>query len=274
MEIELNKTVLFGALAALVSIASIAGGYYAGRAGMNAAIAEADPAVIAAPAQANTAEIESVVRNYLMSNPEIISELQTALETKRETEAKATQTAFLAKAGPDLFNDANDAVIGNPNGDVTVVEFFDYNCGYCRRALSDMDALVKADPNVRFVLKELPILGPDSVKAHIVAQAFRKIMPEKYGEFHRALLSSGHADEASAIAVAMSLGADEAKLKEATASPEIGKIFEKNNQFAQSLNITGTPSYVIKDTVVPGALGFEVLSQNVANVRKCQSATC
>jgi protein-disulfide isomerase len=270
----MNKSVLFGALAALVSVTSIGGGYYAGKIGMQAALSHSEPMIVEAPVQTDTAEIESIVRNYLLKNPEIISEVQTALEIKRDQDAKATQTAYLEKTGPELFNSKDDAVLGNPKGDITVVEFFDYNCGYCRRALADMDALVQADPNVRFVLKELPILGPDSVKAHIVAQAFRSLMPEKYGEFHRALLNAGHADEASAIAVAMSLGADEAKLKAATASPDIGRVFEQNNQMAQALNITGTPSYVIKDTVVPGALGFEVLSQNVANVRKCQSATC
>jgi protein-disulfide isomerase len=270
----MNKSVLFGLVAALVSGASIGGGYYAGQVGMQAALNGAEPTVLDAPSQNNAAEIESIVRNYLLTNPEIMSEVQTALETKRDQEAKSTQAAYLAKAGDDLFLNANDAVIGNPKGDVTVVEFFDYNCGYCRRALSDMDALIKADPNVRFVLKELPILGPDSVKAHIVAQGFRIAMPEKYAEFHRALLGLGHADEAAAIATAISLGADEAKLKAAMESSQIGQLFDQNNQMAQSLNITGTPSYVIKDTVIPGALGYEVLSQNVANVRKCQSATC
>ncbi|MBR7518288.1 thioredoxin domain-containing protein, partial [Mycobacterium tuberculosis] len=84
-----------------------------------------------------------------------------------------------------LFNSSLDAVFGNPKGDVTVVEFFDYNCGYCKRALPDMDALLKSDPKLRFVMKEFPILGPDSTKAHIVAKAFKALMPEKYLEFHR-----------------------------------------------------------------------------------------
>jgi protein-disulfide isomerase len=271
----MNKTILLGIVATLVSTISIAGGYFAGRAGRSEVVIGAGPgSVVTAPFKQETAEIEAIVRNYLLKNPEIINEVQTALETKKETESKSTQTAFLSKAGPELFNSKNDAIIGNPQGDVTVVEFFDYNCGYCRKALSDMDALVKSDPKVRFVLKELPILGPDSVKAHIVSQAFRKLMPEKYAEFHRTLLQSGHADEASAIAIAASMGVDEAKLKASMQLAEIGVLFDQNNQMAQGLNITGTPSYVIKDTVIPGALGFEVLSQSVANVRKCQSTTC
>lgn len=271
----MNKTILWALAATLITATSIGAGYLAGRTGIGSVMVKSAPAVVAgAPIAPDTAAIEAIVRAYLLKNPEIISEVQTALEAKRESDAKATQTTYLSKAGPDLFTNPNDAVLGNPNGDVTVVEFFDYNCGYCRRAMDDMDALIKADPNVRFVLKELPILGPDSVKAHIVAQAFRKLMPEKYADFHRALLTSGRADEASSLALAVSLGADEAKIKAGINSKDIGVLFDQNNQMALGLNITGTPSYVIKDTVIPGAFGFEALSQNVANVRKCQSATC
>ncbi|MGL4490771.1 MAG: DsbA family protein [Rhizobiaceae bacterium] len=270
----MNKSVLSGILAALVCAASVGAGYFAGQANSAVTSVDAEPAIISAGEPANTAEIEAIVRNYLLKNPEIINEVEVALETQKEQEAKDSQLAYLAGARPELFNNPNDAIVGNPNGDVTVVEFFDYNCGYCRRALNDMEALTQADPNVRFVLKELPILGPDSVKAHIVAQAFRKLMPDKYIDFHRALLTSSHADEASAIATAVSLGADEAKLREGMSSPEIGALFAQNNEIALALNITGTPSYVIKDAIVPGAMGVEVLSQNVANVRKCQSATC
>jgi protein-disulfide isomerase len=273
-EIVMNKSALFIAFAAMLSAASVACGYYAGQTTAPVEQAMVEPTIVDAPLTTDTAQIESIVRAYLLKNPEIIVEVQTALETKRDQESKVAQADFLTKSGDTLFASANDAIIGNPKGDVTVVEFFDYNCGYCRRALGDMDALVAADPNVRFVLKELPILGPDSVKAHIVAQSFRKLMPEKYGEFHRNLLNSGHADEASAITVATLLGADEAKLRAGMGSPEIGVMFDQNNQMAQSLNITGTPSYVIKDSVVPGALGLEVLMEKVANVRKCQSATC
>jgi protein-disulfide isomerase len=268
----MKNTGLFGLFAAVVAIGSAAAGFYAGN--MNApeeVATTVEPTVIAAEGAVNQAQVETIVRDYLLKNPEIMEEVQTALETKRNGEAKAAQTALLAKSGADLFQNANDAV---PKGDVTVVEFFDYNCGYCRRAMADMDQLVQSDPNVRFVLKELPILGPDSVKAHIVAQSFHKLHPEKYGEFHRALLGAGHADEASAIATAVSLGANEAALREGMESPDIGKLFEANNNLAQGLNITGTPSYVIRDAIVPGAMGYETLAEKVSNVRKCQSATC
>ena len=222
----------------------------------------------------NKAAIEQVIHDYLLKNPEILAEAQAALQVKQEAEAKLGQTKFIASSATQIFESPNDAIIGNPKGDVTVVEFFDYNCGYCRRAINDMNELVKSDVNVRFVLKELPILGPDSVKAHFIAQAFRKMMPEKYGDYHRALLGSGHADEDSAVALAVSMGADETKLREASKDPSISKIFEENNILAGGLNITGTPSYVIKDFVVPGAMGLDTLIEKVANVRKCNSATC
>ena len=170
-------------------------------------------AAVTAPAAtaegADKAEIEKIVREYLLANPEILVEVQDALTAKREKQEKVARDKAIAASGAAIFASTADAVIGNPKGDVTVVEFYDYNCGYCKRALNDMDAMVKADPNLRFVLKEYPILGEDSLKAHVVAQAFKKLMPDKYGDFHRTLLTGERATEDSAIAVAVLLGANE-----------------------------------------------------------------
>jgi protein-disulfide isomerase len=222
----------------------------------------------------NKAEVEKIIREYLLANPEILVEVQDALTAKREKEEKITRDKAISSSADAIFAASADAVIGNPKGDVTVVEFYDYNCGYCKRALSDMNAMVKADPNLKFVLKEYPILGEDSLKAHVVAQAFKKLMPEKYGEFHRTLLSGERATEDSAIAVATLLGANEADLRQGMTDPAISILFDQNHQLATALNITGTPSYVIKDDVVFGAMGAEVLSGKVANVRKCQKTIC
>ena len=152
-----------------------------------------------------------------------------------------------------------------PNGKVTIVEFYDYNCGYCKRAIEDMQALTAADPDLRFVLKEFPILGPDSQKASVVSMAFHTLMPEKYGEFHNQLLGGqGRASEASAIKIALSLGADEAKLREEMKNPAITEAFAKTYDLANKLAITGTPSYVVGNEVVFGALGQEVLAEKIA----------
>ena len=156
-----------------------------------------------------------------------------------------------------------------------IVEFYDYNCGYCKRAIEDMHALTKADPDLRFVLKEFPILGPDSQKAHVVSMAFRKMMPEKYGEFHDQLLGGqGRAGEASAIKIALALGADEKKLREEMKDPAIAEAFARTYELANKLAITGTPSYVVGNEVVFGALGQEVLAEKISAAKTCGEATC
>ncbi|MGO7202683.1 DsbA family protein, partial [Rhizobium ruizarguesonis] len=162
-----------------------------------------------------------------------------------------------------------------PKGDVTVVEFFDYNCSYCRHALPDMQAMLKKDKNVRFVLKEFPILGPDSVAAHKVADAFRKLAPEKYADFHVALLGTeGRASDETAIAVAASLGVSEDKIRaEMAKSPNDG-IVQATYQLASSLGISGTPSYVIGNELVPGAVGLDDLEAKVKNMRSCGKTAC
>ncbi len=139
-----------------------------------------------------------------------------------------------------------------------------------------MLALTESDPDLRFVLKEFPILGPDSQKAHVVSQAFLKLMPEKYGEFHNELLGSkSRATEAAAIKIAVSLGADEAKLREEMKNPAISDTFARTYDLANKLAITGTPSYVVGDEVVFGALGKDVLTEKIAAAKAaCASAAC
>ncbi|WP_343314298.1 DsbA family protein [Brucella sp. BE17] len=229
--------------------------------------------VMMAPAQAaetalDRSQVETIVRDYLLKNPELLLEMQSALETKQNSEAQAQVKQVLATNKSALYDEKHDAVFGNPEGDVTVYEFFDYNCGYCKRALPDMQAILKNDPNVRFVLKEFPILGPDSLHAHVVAQAFKALMPEKYPEFHAVLLGAQErATEESAIADAVKLGADEKALREKMKDPAITGAFQKTYQLATQLNITGTPSYIIGDELVPGAIGADGLIEKIAEAR-------
>lgn len=263
MKVKTMKNVILGSLAGgIVGAAALALGYYAGTVNQ--------PALIQAAASTATSEqaVENIVRNYLLQNPEIMIEVQTALETKQAEAAEAHVKNVLTSSQDQLFNPAHDAVFGNPKGDVTIFEFFDYNCGYCKRALPDMQAIIKHDPNVRFVMKELPILGPDSTRAHIVAQAFKALVPEKYAEFHQLLLGAPErATEASAIADAVKLGADEAQLREKMQDPAITGSFQDTYQLAQKLNITGTPSYIIGNELIPGAIGAEGLIERIAAAR-------
>jgi protein-disulfide isomerase len=220
-------------------------------------------------------EFGEFIKEYLVEHPEVLLDAQSALEKKQDEQRLAQSAQAVSENKDAIFNSKNDVTIGNPKGNVTVVEFFDYNCTYCRHALPDMDALLKQDPNVRFVLKEFPILGPDSVAAARVSDAFRKLAPEKYAEFHHTLLSSdGRASEDSAIEVATSLGVSEAAIRaEMAKSPNTDSV-KATYQLASDLNVTGTPAYVIGNEAISGAIGLDAIQQKIANVRSCGKTTC
>jgi protein-disulfide isomerase len=220
-------------------------------------------------------EFGEFIKQYLIENPEIMLDVQDALQKKQQMAAQVKANMAIEDNSANIFESKDDVTLGNPKGDVTVVEFFDYNCGYCRHALPDMQAMLKKDKNVRFVLKEFPILGPDSVAAHKVADAFRKLAPEKYGDFHVALLGSdGRASEDSAIAVASSLGVSEDKIRAEMKKDPNDDLVQATYQLASSLGISGTPSYVIGDELVPGAVGADDLEAKVKNMRACGKTAC
>jgi protein-disulfide isomerase len=265
----MSKAIWLGATGTAVAVGMLAVGYLAGR--PEPAIAkDASQALAVASAEGGVdrVEIEKIIRDYLVKNPELLLDMQQALEVKQREEQRIANLQVIESAKEDIFNAAYDGYVGNPEGKTTIVEFYDYNCGFCKRAQEDMLALTEADPDLRFVLKEFPILGPDSTKAHVVSMAFRTLMPEKYGDFHNQLLGGqGRATEAAAIKIAVSLGADEAKLREEMKNPAINAAFEKTYDLANRLAITGTPSYVVGNEVVFGALGQEVLAQKIAEAR-------
>lgn len=220
-------------------------------------------------------EIGEIVKNYLLEHPELLIDVQQALE-KKQDEARMAQAKVAVEQNKDeIFNASYDLSVGNPKGKITVVEFFDYNCGYCKRAISDMDAIVKNHPDVRFVLKEFPILGQDSVAAHRVSDAFRHIAPEKYGQFHRELLGGQeHASEARALEVAASLGVDEKQIREQMQKTSNEASVKETYALAHKLGITGTPTYIIGDEAIFGAVGAEALDEKVANLGQCGKTTC
>lgn len=262
----MNKAILLGASGAAAALAMLAFGYAAGN--PQIAYAEDAPKVVQAASgdtKIDRAEVEAIVRDYLLKNPEVLIEVQAALDAKQKEEQRLAHLGVINDAKEQIFNSKFDGIVGNPDGKVTIVEFYDYNCGYCKRAIEDMRALTAGDPDLRFVLKEFPILGPDSQKASVVSMAFHMMMPEKYGDFHNALLGGqGRASEAAAIKVALSLGADETKLREKMKDPIISETFSETYDLANKLAITGTPSYVVGNEVVFGALGQEVLAEKIA----------
>ena len=221
-------------------------------------------------------EVERIVREYLIAHPEVIQEAMSELD-KRQTAAQAEKhKAAIKQYSEALFSSPRQVVLGNPNGNVTFVEFFDYNCGYCKRAMDDMLTLLKDDPKLKVVLKEFPVLGPGSIEAAQVAIAvhMQDKTGKKYLEFHQKLLGGrGEANKARALAVAKDIGLDMARLDKDLASPEVKAALQESFKLAEALGLNGTPSYVIGDNVVVGAVGLETLKEKVSTSR-CGKTSC
>ena len=224
---------------------------------------------------ADTPAIEKIVREYLLKNPEIFLEIQQALEVKQQQQAKEKATKTLAENSETIFNSVNQASIGNKQGDVKVVEFFDYNCSFCQRAMGDMNTLLGEDKNLHFIMKELPILSEGSVEAHRISTAVYRLFPDQYEQFHNALLGSpGQKDANRALRVAQEMKLDIDAINNESQKSNVLGAFREVNQLATSLGINGTPSYVIGDEVIFGALGANVLRSKIENVRKCGKTVC
>ena len=236
--------------------------------------------LLAPPALAQTSaeqkgEIERIVRDYLLANPEVIEEAINALRAKREQEAVAAQTAAIEEKREAIFNSPNQMVLGNPQGAITLVEFFDYNCGYCKRALSDMTALIDANPDLRVVIKEFPILSEASVEAARISVAVKDTAPESYLKFHGELLSRpGQASVDKALEIAEDLGLDAEALRAAANAEGVTRNLQEVQELAQALGISGTPSYVIGRELVPGAAGYDALQEKVTAMRECGATSC
>jgi protein-disulfide isomerase len=222
------------------------------------------------------AEIETIIRNYLLAHPEVLEEVTAELQKRQTAAEDAKHLAAVQKNAELIFNSPRGVRVGGANGDINFVEFFDYNCGYCKRAMGDMLTLMKEDPKLKVTLKEFPVLGPGSVEAAQVAVAVRMQDPsgKKYLDFHQKLLGGrGQADKARAMAAAKDAGLDMAKLEKDLASPEVRATLEENFKMAEDMGLNGTPSYVIGQQVVIGAIGLDGLREKVGYAR-CGKATC
>jgi protein-disulfide isomerase len=234
---------------------------------------------LAAKAPMSTAQIDPGVLNpmiedYLMSDPRILERLSTALETELRTAEAAANKAAIASMKEAIFEDTDHIVLGNPDGDVTLVEMFDYNCTYCRGALPDLATLLAEDPNLRVILKEFPILSKDSVDAARVAVAVSQEDVD-YWAFHQALFQvRGQVTGEVALAAAKDLGLNPIELEMRMQSQPITDVIEKSYEIARTLNITGTPTYIIGDEVIPGAVGIGELRARIANMRECGASFC
>ncbi len=208
-------------------------------------------------------KINRMIRAYILEHPEILPEAIQILQNR-------SKTAMLKQNYTALYEDGFSYVGGNKNGDVTMIEFFDYNCGYCKRALSAVERLKKEDKNLRVIYKEFPILSETSYTAAKAAMAAMK--QGKYEEFHVAMLSnSGKITEGRIFEIAKKVGLDAKMLAKDMTSPVFERNIKINHGLAQALDITGTPGFIIGDTIVPGALPYEELVKLIKKARQKKS---
>jgi protein-disulfide isomerase len=243
------------ALAGLCASTVVSGGAWA---------ADAKPAFD----ESQSRQIEEIVRSYLMQNPEVLVEALTAYQQARQkTEAAGTAQA-LADFRATVDKDTRLPIAGNPKGDVTIVEFFDYRCGYCKRVTPAVQELLDSDANVRFVFMEFPILGPQSVVASKAAQAAWTIAPERHRDFHVALMKTRQdLTEDHVLDIAEETGIDRGRLATAMTAPDITETIRRNVEIGEAIGVQGTPAFMIDGKLVPGAIDLATMRQMVADAR-------
>lgn len=236
----------------------------------------AQPAAEAPSADAaiDTATIGPVIEDYLLANPRLLQEMSTALETELRAEETERTRIALDAMHDEIYNDPANIVLGNPEGDVTLVEMFDYNCGYCRQVVADVMALVEEDPNLRVILKEFPILSQGSVDAARIGILVNRADVD-YQDFHTALYSSrGAVDAQAALAAAEELGLSPVALELEMNAQEVSQALERTYSIAQALGVSGTPTFIIGNEVIPGAVPKTELVRRIENMRACGATEC
>ncbi len=236
--------------------------------------AESKPAPEPVVAKIDPAELNPLIEQYLMSDPKLLQRISVALDETLRVEAQTRAKSAIASMSDAIYNGKGQIVLGNPDGDVTLVEFFDYNCGYCRKALPDLAALLAEDPNLRVVLKEFPILSNESIDAARIGVLVGEADVD-YWDFHEALFTSrGKVDKSVALASARDLGLNPMALELGMGEQRITDIIQTSYDIAQQLGITGTPTYIIGNEIIPGAIGADELRSRIANMRECGETSC
>lgn len=214
------------------------------------------------------------IENYLLSNPRILERVSDALKVEQEAETRRTAKKLIDDNRDRIFSSDGAVMLGNPDGDVTMVEFYDYNCGYCRRALPDVAALLAEDPELKLVLRQFPILTQGSVDAAKVGIMVARAGVD-YWAFHQSVFASrGQVDLEVALREASALGLDPETLRADLDNTEVATVLSQSFALAKDLGIGGTPTFILGDEIIPGAVGLESLRQKIANVRSCGSTIC
>ncbi len=231
------------------------------------AIAPARPLGAAEITPEQRKAIEAIIHDYLMQNPEVLIEALREAEAKANSDADIKAAQVLRDRRHEVFDDPATPVGGNPKGDVTVVEFFDYRCPYCKQVHPAIQKLLDQDPKLRFVYKEFPVLGEQSDIAAHAALAAR--LQGRYEPFHNAMMAAkGQITEELVYRIAGSIGLDVDRLKRDMTDPEIDRALSANRSLAKALDLRGTPGFIIGDHIVPGAIDLDALKTMVADARK------
>jgi protein-disulfide isomerase len=251
-------------------------GLIAGLASLSPAFAEEKPATgvataaeVPAMSEAERKAFRDEVRAYLLDNPEVLIEAMEVLQVREEEAALARDTQYLTTNKDLIFANANDWVGGNPDGDITLVEFMDYRCGYCRQAYAEIDELVKTDGKIRFVVKEFPILGDASMLSAQFAIALRQLHgDEAYAAAHDALMRlRGEPTPETLARLSNDLGFEPQPIMDRMKAPEVMSVIEANYRMAEQLEITGTPAFIMGDTVMRGYAPLEEMREFVTEER-------
>lgn len=218
---------------------------------------------------AERAAFQAEIRTYLLENPEVIIEVMNKLETRQAEQQASADVALVLSNADALFNDDHSWVGGNPDGDITLVEFMDYRCGFCRRAAPEVDSLLSSDGNIRLIVKEFPILGEASVISSRFAIATLQVAgDEAYKQMHDALLEfTGDLTEVTLKRLAESYGLDAEAITARMNSDEITAIIADNRRLAQALQINGTPTFVLEDQMLRGFLPADQMATLIAEMR-------
>ncbi len=222
--------------------------------------------LIAPSVAQSEAEFDERIREYILSNPEVIVEaIQLWQQQQQQAEAQQYQNA-LRRLHDELYNTPDTPMLGNPDGDVAIIEFVDYNCGYCRRVFNDLMALTESDNQVKILMKEFPILGADSLVASQAALAAQR--QGQYAALHTALMQArGALNENRVLSIAQDIGLDVEQLQLDMHDPAITATLQRNQMLAQQLGINGTPGFIIGEEIVRGAVSVSQLQQLVAAAR-------
>lgn len=234
---------------------------------LGATRATADSSLSQSDLPKDRAALDQEIHDYLMAHPDVVVDAMKAAQQQADAQAAEQSRRTIMSRQKELVDDTDDLVQGNPKGDVTLVEFFDYRCPYCKQVEPSLDALLKEDGKLRIVYKEFPILGEASIYATHVALAAKQ--QGKYAEFHRTMMATkGDISDDTVLKVATSLGLDMTKIKADMTAPAIDKLINKNYALADALDIQGTPALIVGDTLIPGAVDLDGLRKDIAAARK------